>query len=204
MYRWLSSGTFFAHFFNERGNTFFWSAATSETSTTYMFETAVKTDGDAGIIAWWKDVDNNAYIGFDTKNHNWYLRTIINGKEKEEYFTLPKDFRWGVYHHLRIERNQDCLKVWLDEIPSPQKHLFTKIIPVTEPGVPGVFDRTKKALFEGVTYTIGFDDDRIQLKEHSEILKGDFLDHYEFSFQLSGLSDCKMSGSYPVYVDKDN
>ena len=51
-------------------------------STTYMFETAVKTDGDAGIIAWWKDVDNNAYIGFDTKNHNWYLRTIINGKEK--------------------------------------------------------------------------------------------------------------------------
>ncbi len=23
-------------------------------STTYMFETAVKTDGDAGIIAWWK------------------------------------------------------------------------------------------------------------------------------------------------------
>lgn len=173
-------------------------------STTYMFETAVKTDGDAGIIAWWKDVDNNAYIGFDTKNHNWYLRTIINGKEKEEYFTLPKDFRWGVYHHLRIERNQDCLKVWLDEIPSPQKHLFTKIIPVTEPGVPGVFDRTKKALFEGVTYTIGFDDDRIQLKEHSEILKGDFLDHYEFSFQLSGLSDCKMSGSYPVYVDKDN
>ena len=149
-------------------------------------------------------MDNNAYIGFDTKNHNWYLRTIINGKEKEEYFTLPKDFRWGVYHHLRIERNQDCLKVWLDEIPSPQKHLFTKIIPVTEPGVPGVFDRTKKALFEGVTYTIGFDDDRIQLKEHSEILKGDFLDHYEFSFQLSGLSDCKMSGSYPVYVDKDN
>lgn len=55
---------------------------------------------------------------------------------------------------------------------------------MTEPGVPGVFDRTKKALFEGVTYTIGFDDDRIQLKEHSEILKGDFLDHYEFSFQL--------------------
>ena len=26
-----------------------------------------------------------------------------------------------------------------------------------------------------MTYTIGFDDDRIQLKEHSEILKGDFL-----------------------------
>ena len=63
--------------------------ATSETfTTTYMFETAVKTDGDAGIIAWWKDVDNNAYIGFDTKNHNWYLRTIINGKEKGRNISL--------------------------------------------------------------------------------------------------------------------
>lgn len=61
-------------------------------STTYMFETAVKTDGDAGIIAWWKDVDNNAYIGFDTKNHNWYLRTIINGKERRNISLCLKIF----------------------------------------------------------------------------------------------------------------
>ncbi len=47
-----------------------------------------------------KDVDNNAYIGFDTKNHNWYLRTIINGKKKRRNISLClKDFRWGVYHH---------------------------------------------------------------------------------------------------------
>lgn len=35
-------------------------------------------------------------------------------------------------------------------------------------------------------------------------MKGDFLNDYEFSFQLSGLSEQDMAGSYPVYVDKDN
>ena len=67
---------------------------------------------------------------------------------------LQPDFCWGVYHHLRIERNQDCLKVWLDEIPSPQKHLFTKIIPVTEPGVPGdIFDQVSIVLVFQLTLT---------------------------------------------------
>ena len=141
----------------------------------------------AGIVAWWKDADNCAYVGLDAENRSWYLRTLVGGKENKESYALPEDFRWGVYHHLRIERNGGCLKIWLDEIPAPGRHVFAEALPVEEAGVPGVFDRTKKALFEGVTYTIGFDDDRIQLKEHSEILKGDFLDHYEFSFQLSGL-----------------
>ena len=35
-------------------------------------------------------------------------------------------------------------------------------------------------------------------------MKGDFLNDYEFSFQLSGLSGQDKAGSYPVYVDKDN
>ena len=39
---------------------------------------------------------------------------------------------------------------------------------------------------------------------NEELLKGDFLNDYEFSFQLSGLSEQDMAGSYPVYVDKDN
>lgn len=70
-----------------------------------MFEIVVKIDGDVGIIVWWKDVDNNVYIGFDIKNYNWYLCIIINGKEKEEYFILFKDFCWGVYYYLCIECN---------------------------------------------------------------------------------------------------
>jgi hypothetical protein len=42
--------------------------------------------------------------------------------------SLTYDFRWGVFHHFRVERNMGILKVWLDEIPTPQKHLFSDII----------------------------------------------------------------------------
>lgn len=173
-------------------------------SAAYLFETGVKTKGEAGVIAWWKDIDNCVYVGLDAKNQSWYLRTRIAGNENKESYALPENFRWGVYHHLRIERNGGCLKIWLDEIPAPGKHLFAEVIPVEEVGIPGVFDKTKAALFEGATYTIGFDDVHLQLSGNEELLKGDFLNDYEFSFQLSGLSEQSRVGSYPVYVNKDN
>jgi hypothetical protein len=60
------------------------------------------------------------------------------------------------------------------------------------------------ALFDGVTYTIGFDDSNLPLSEKTEALKGDFLNDYELSFQLSGLSGQSVAGCYPIHVDKDN
>ncbi len=179
-------------------------ALQTQPSTTYLFETGVKTRSEAGIIAWWKDADNCAYVALDAAKHSWYLRTRIQGKEYKETYPLPADFRWGVYHHLRIERNMDCLKVWIDEIPAPGKHSFVEVLPATEAGVPGTFASAGETLFEGVTYTIGFDEDSITLPEQTELLKGDFLTDYEFGFQLYGLSDQRMAGCYPVYVDAKN
>lgn len=173
-------------------------------STTYLFESGVKTHGEAGILAWWKDAANCAYVGLDAKNQCWYLRTLVNGKESKETYALPAGFRWGVYHHFRLERNRDCLKVWLDQIPAPGKHSFASIIPAEESGVPGVFDQTGGALFDGVTYTIGFDNLDVALSENTEIHKGDLLTDYEFSFQLSDLKEQGVAGSYPVYVDAGN
>lgn len=173
-------------------------------STAYLFETSVKTAGDAGVIAWWKDADNYARVGLDAKTRSWYLLTCIRGEENKETFALPEDFRWAVYHSIRIERNGGCLKIVLDEIPAPVKHLFTDVLPAAEAGVPGVFDETKDALFAGTVYTIGFDNEHLQLSEKTEVLKGDFLDDYEFSFQLSGMSPENVAGSYPIYVDAKN
>ena len=175
-----------------------------QASTAYLFETAVKTTGEAGVIAWWQNADNCAYVGLDAKNRCWYLRTRVDGTEHKETYALPADFRWGVYHHLRIELHAGDLKVRLDEIPAPGKHIFTKVVPPAAAGVPGVFDEAKDALFEGVTYTIGFDEGNLQLSDKTEVLKGDFLNDYEFSFQLSGLSGSETAGSYPLYVDEKN
>ncbi len=172
-------------------------------SVAYLFEAGVKTKDEAGVIAWWKDADNHAFVGLDAKSQSWYLRTLVDGNENKEFFTLPADFRWGVYHHFRIERDGDGLKVWLDEIAAPKKHIFAGVIPSGK-GVPGVFDMAQDALFDGVTYTIGFDDCNLPLSEKTEALKGDFLNDYELSFQLSGLSGQSVAGCYPIHVDKDN
>ncbi|MEA4885894.1 MAG: family 43 glycosylhydrolase [Bacteroides graminisolvens] len=173
-------------------------------SNAYLFETAIKTTRNAGVVAWWQDENHYARVGLDAGSQCWYLQTCMGGSKSTQTFPLPTDFRWGVYHHFRVERNMGILKVWLDEIPTPQKHLFSDIIPALTPGVPGVFDESGNATFEGVTYTIGFDDEEVALPAEREILKGELLCQYELSFQLSGLSEQSVSGSYPIYVDKDN
>ncbi|WP_280749736.1 MULTISPECIES: family 43 glycosylhydrolase [unclassified Parabacteroides] len=174
-----------------------------QASTTYLFEAAVKTKQEAGVIAWWKDSENYAHIGLDAGTQSWYLYTRLQGKETKETYALPADFRWGVYHHLRVERQAGCLQIWLDEMPAPGKSVFHEVVP-EEAGLPGVFDKSDDALFEGVTYTIGFDNIDVQLPERSEALKGDWLNDYEFSFQLSSLPDQGVAGCYPVYVDEKN
>ena len=173
-------------------------------SVSYLFETGVKTTGESGIIAWWKDEKNQAAVGLDRTKNTWFLRTLADGKELVHSYALPDGFRWGVYHHFRIERQEGNLKIWLDEIPTPGKSVFEGIIPADEPGVPGVFDKTQTALFEGAVYTIGFDMEQLNLQRHSEIQKGDWLTDYEFSFQLDGLSGEETGSCYPVYIDAKN
>lgn len=59
-------------------------------SVAYLFETGVKTEGGAGVIAWWKDADNCAYVGLDAENRSWYLRTLVGGKENKESYACLK------------------------------------------------------------------------------------------------------------------
>lgn len=172
-------------------------------SVAYLFETGVRTEGEAGVIAWWKDADNHAGIGLDAGSHCWYLRTCVDGREKRKSYALPADFQWGVYHHIRIERNGDVLKVWIDEVPAPGEHVFTGVIPADK-GLPGVYDETGDALFEGAVYTIGFDNVDFQLPADSGTLKGDFLEDYEYSFQWSGCSENSVTGTCPIYIDEEN
>ena len=172
-------------------------------SATYLFETGVKTSGNAGAIAWWKDENNHARVGLDASDKTWYLSENLNGNETKANFELPHDFNWNVYHHFRIERNGRHLKINLDEIPAPKKNIFDNIIPATS-GYPGTFDISGNSLFDGTIYTIGFDEDSILLSENEEILKGDLFNKYELSFQIYGLDKDKFTGCYPAYTDENN
>lgn len=170
----------------------------------YLFETNVKTDGNAGVVAWWQDEDNCVFVGLDRDSHSWYVRRLLDRQEQVWRYALPADFRWGVYHQLRVERDDARLQVWLDEIPAPGEPCQAGVIPSGKPGRAGVFDTDGNSLFAGSLCTIGFDNAEVALGENSQTIKGERLRGYEFSFQLYGLSDIRRAGCYPLYVDEAN
>lgn len=197
----------------------------AQPGTSYLFEAGVNATTEAGVIAYWKDAENYINVGLDPTSSSWYLQTCIQGKKQKELFNLPEDFRFGVYHTFTIEKNMSNMKVLLDGIPAPGKSRFERILPESEAGVPGVFVRGEKSAFDGIVYTLGFDDYdsfipgwecingkyegtakglKVSDNSKTEILKGDMLNNYEYSFQVSNLSEKGLAGGYPVYIDKDN
>lgn len=175
----------------------------AEASSTYLFETGVKTSGNAGAYAWWEDDNNYAKVGLCSATNSWYLTTVINGAENTQSYQLAPDFRWGVYHNIRIERYNSDISVWIDELPARGQHKFVNIIPAAA-GHAGTFDNTGDALFDGTIYTIGFDNVDLRLAKGEETFMGNTLTDYELSFQLYGLDTEKNAGYYPVYVDDKN
>lgn len=189
---------------------------------TYLFEVGVNTQAEAGATVWWKDKRNYMRIGLDAGQNIWYLLVSRDGVEHKQSFPLPSDFKWGVYHSLRTERNMDCLKVWIDEIPAPGQFLFTGL--TDEAGIPGVFSVGGPSAFDGVTYTIGFDDfdavmphwetlegsyvqtdEGLQTQSEKAVaIKGELLEDYEFDVQITNHSDEGTAGILPLYIDSQN
>lgn len=169
----------------------------------YLFETNLSTRQKAGVMAWWRDRRNYIRVGLDRNANSCYLEKSVNGRIQLYKDALPADFQWGVYHQLRVERNDADLKVWLDEVRR-FADISERVIPSGVQGRFGVFDEGGDALYSGSLATIGFDDADVCLNVGTETVVGESLSDYEFSFQLYGLSNERTAGSYPVYVDEKN
>lgn len=202
--------------------------AEEKAGTNYLLETAVNTQANAGVVVWYKDPQNWIKVGLDRERHRWYYKTSVVGIVLEDAYALPSDFRFGVYHSLRIERNLNTLMVCIDDIPAPGKHRFN--IPFSEKACPGVFADDPETTFEGLIYTRGWDEydahivgwgnaesgrkiqGDVRVSEEGlqaqtdafEAFKGDELSNYEFSLQIDNPSDKGIAGVYPIYVDDSN
>lgn len=197
-------------------------------ATDYYFEAGVNTTDKAGVVAWWKDKDNWLKVGFDSSNKSWYYQMNVNGAIDTKSYLLPADFKFGVYHTITVQRNSQIFSINIDEIPAPQLPLIKTTI--LDKGVPGLFSEKGKSSFDGLIYTIGWDefdthigswkDSRSGekaigkynvsgkglevLDNKFQAFKGDFLSQYEFSTQITNSSDNGTAGIYPVFIDKDN
>jgi GH43 family beta-xylosidase len=183
-------------------------------ATHYYFEAGVKSAASNaasdGIIAWKGDDRNWLKITADAAAKSWSYTLNQNGEQKTATFPLAEDFSANVFHTITVFKNHTDFTVRIDDLPAPGS-------PVIETdfvgqGLPGICSGNGNADFDGVTYTIGWDeyDEALKGWQASESipglkLKGDLLDSYEVSVQISARRQERgEAGVYPVYADAKN
>lgn len=206
----------------------------------YLFEANVKmpwpqdNEDKAGVVAYYKDANNWVIIGVDRSlgygADSWYChvktdatnRVVASGR-------FNGTFDYSVYHKIRVERNGTVFRVWIDDVLPPG---FSAIdTGIAEPGVPGLYADHAAAYYDGIIYTVGWDEhdnrtggwgsgvhDNTQLgiwaagidglsltSQNGTVYKGDLMGTYEFSAQLykAGTSENQM-GVVAVAIDSNN
>lgn len=197
-------------------------------ATDYYFEAGINTTDKAGVIAWYKDPNNWLKIGLDSSNKSWYYQMNTGGSIDTKSYSLSADFKFGVYHTVTVQRNSGVFSISIDEIPAPELSILRTTI--SEKGVPGLFSEKGKSSFDGLIYTIGWDESDTNiygwgnsrsgeqaigkynvterglevLNDNFQAFKGDFLSRYEFSTQITNSSNSGTMGVYAIFIDKDN
>jgi len=181
----------------------------------YLFETHIRFPkggkGAAGVVAY-NDGKRELVVSIDPAKNSWSYR-IAPGSTMSRKAKLPKGFRLvpGALHRLRIVKNAGHFDVMFDHFRLTADKPITTTF--TGAGVPGLFCSATSAGFDGVAYTVGWDEhgeritgwgsaadgspaggewyqdneDGLEQKRHSEpgrAFKGDLLDQYEFTVNL--------------------
>jgi GH43 family beta-xylosidase len=182
-------------------------------ATHYYFEVGVKSAATGaasdGIIAWKADEQNWLKIVADASGKKWLYVLHQNGKESTQAFPLAEDFKANVFHTIAVFKNHTNFTVRIDDLPAPGN-------PVVETnfagqGLPGICSGNANAEFDGITYTIGWDEygqeiNGWQASDNAAdlLLKGDLLDSYEMSVQIDSRQGKGIASVYPVYADPKN
>jgi hypothetical protein len=182
-------------------------------ATHYYFEAGIKSAATGavldGVIAWKGDDRNWLKIVIDASGKQWSYILSQNETQKTQTFPLAENFKANVFHTIAVFKNHTDFTVRIDDLPAPgNPDIKTDF---TGKGLPGICSGNVNADFDGITYTIGWDeyDETIKGWHASESmpglqLKGDMLDNYEVSVQISARQGKGTAGIYPVYADPEN
>ena len=206
----------------------------SQPASHYLFEASVKLPvagtAKAGIIAWWKDEANWLKILLDRNSRSWLYELRQDGKTRSAQFALPARFNFDVYHKITVFKNASLFTTAIDDLPAPAMPVIRTA--VSGKGLPGLYAQGANSAFDGVLYTIGWDefDSTItgwgaapaQLKNKTTwsvsgdglfqsdsagihaVFKGDTLREYEMSVQVKTTGNKGQAGIYAVYADAAN
>lgn len=194
----------------------------SSPASCYLFETGVRANkAKAGIIAAWEDANNWLKIWLDAERGGWAYTLNEKGKQTSAYQPLPKDFTYDCYHTITVFKNAENFEVKIDHLPARSINTALK-----GKCIPGLYTNGAGAAFDGVLYTIGWDEFDANVKGwggsngnwivdtagitqtgangSGRIFKGDMLDTYEMGAQVTMAGETGSAGIYPAYANDDN
>jgi hypothetical protein len=144
-------------------NTWSLNPVNRDAAVNYLIETNVKfnaaADGEdkVGVLAHYQDDSNWMIVGIDRYWGNWYFHRKEAGVDTVVGGALHSGWDHTAYHKIRVERNGTRFDVRLDGLAllgasSPINTTFTAA------GRPGIYTDHTSASFDGVIYTIGWDE----------------------------------------------
>jgi len=204
----------------------------SDAAANYLFEANVKNaeggKAKAGVYAYKQNDNNWLRIFFNVGTKAWQYECMENGKQRTQSFALPKDFNFNVYHKITVYKNTTEFSVRIDDLPAAGNSIIKTVF--SQKGLPGIFTKNAKASFDGIIYTIGWDEFDNNINGWSSLnkatqqnwkvsnegltqtnsageqsaFKGDYLQAYDFSVQIKNTTATGSTGVYAMYADESN
>lgn len=131
-------------------------------ATNYLIEAnvrfdAVDTEDKAGVLAYYADDNNWMIIGFDRIGDNWYAHKKEAGVDQVVgWGSFSGSMDWNAYHKIRVEKNGSTFHVLINDMTPPNYSAISTGF--TGLGLPGLYADHGEASFDGVIYTIGWDE----------------------------------------------
>lgn len=123
----------------------------------FKFNSAVDSVDRAGVLAYYQDANNWMVVGVDRVAGNWYAGSCLAGTVSVVAAALPAGWNHSVYHKIRVMRNGTQFDVRMDDM-IPAGGLTPINTSFTGAGRPGIYTDHSSASFDGVIYTIGWDE----------------------------------------------
>ena len=109
-----------------------------------------------------KDGTDWLRVGFDQTANKWFYQRMNDGSYDTANYALPSGFNYQAYHKIQLQKNGNTVYIKIDDIPSPILSSIT--VDFDGAAMPELFTDAAQAAFDGVIYTIGWNEwnDRVQ------------------------------------------
>ncbi len=125
----------------------------------FLAEANVKLNGGSSIRAGLcivKDGTDWLRVGFDQTANKWFYQRMNDGSYDTADYALPSGFNYQAYHKIQLQKNGNTIYIKIDDIPSPTLSSIT--VNFDGAAMPELFTDVAQASFDGVVYTIGWDE----------------------------------------------